>query len=49
MKSEEQVRKQRREAYEELVRISRTQKPGSGAWREQRRYIDALDWVLSEE
>lgn len=49
MKTEEEVRKQRDAAYKELERIEKEVPPGSCAWRMQKSYINALDWVLGEE
>lgn len=47
MKSEKEIREQLKLAYEELDRIGK-QELGTGAWRQQRRYLDALEWVLGD-
>jgi hypothetical protein len=49
MKSKEEIERQIDYAFQELNRITRTYDPGTHKWREQRRYIDALEWVLEGE
>jgi len=36
------------DAYATLARIDRDIEPGSGAWREQRRYIDGLEFAMEQ-
>jgi len=49
MRTEAEVRKQRDLAYIELERIRKEEPLGCCVWRVQKRYIEALEWVLGEE
>lgn len=48
MKNEREIKKQISDAYQELERIAKEEAPLMGSWRSQRRYIDALEWVLDK-
>lgn len=48
MRNKSEVVKQLDLAQEKLQRIGNIQL-GTGAWRSQKRYVDALEWVLKEE
>jgi hypothetical protein len=45
MRKKREIVKQKELAERELERIAK-RKPGSGAWRRQKGYVDALEWVL---
>jgi hypothetical protein len=47
MKTKREVINQKDSAEKELVKIAKRE-PGSGAWRRQKGYVDALEWVLGE-
>ncbi len=49
MKTKVEVKVQITAAYLELDRIGRMEPPGFGTWRMQRKYIDALEWVINDE
>ena len=49
MKTEKQIRQHIDNWYKELRRIERDVPPGDCNWRQTKRYIEALQWVIDEE
>jgi len=48
MKTKKQIQEQLHEATSELKRLQKAVPLGTGAWRRQKGYVDALEWVLEK-